>query len=154
MYPCRFLEKSGSTYSWTIVFRFTSALDVTDDKSTDATRPDRGREPASFEICCKLRRDVAALLFDVIHDVRLFHHVPLPKRDQPFEVVRQQFSTDIYPGINLVTCAYVPIRKTTYLFTADQTTLPPIIGTMCVKLKPASTTSMHSGFGSPRDENS
>jgi hypothetical protein len=29
-----------------------------------------------------------------------------------------------------------------------------MIGTMCVKLKPASTTSMHSGFGNPGAENS
>lgn len=122
----------------------------------NTTRPasDRGREPASFEICSELRRDVATLLFDVIHDVRLFHHVPLAKRDKLFEVVRHQFPANIYPTINLVTCAYTPTCETTYLFTADQTTLPPIIGTMCVKLKPASTTSMHSGFRSPRDENS
>jgi hypothetical protein len=66
----------------------------------DMARPDEGREPAGFEICRKLGRDVAALLFDVIHDVRFLHHVPLAERDEFFEVVRQEFATDIYSSID------------------------------------------------------
>ena len=45
----------------------------------DTIRPAEECEPAGLEICCELRRDKAALLFDVIHNVCLFHHVPLTK---------------------------------------------------------------------------
>jgi hypothetical protein len=60
-----------------------------EDKSTEMARPSRGREPASFEICRELRRDVTAILFDVVDDVCLFHHVPLAERDELFEMIRQ-----------------------------------------------------------------
>ena len=64
------------------------------------TRPEEGRKPACFDICRKLRRDVTALLLDVIHNIRFLHHVPLAERDELFEVVRQKLSAYIYSRIN------------------------------------------------------
>jgi hypothetical protein len=66
----------------------------------DATRPDGTREPAGFEIGNKLRRDIATLLLDVIHDVCFLHHVPLPERDKFLEMICQELSANIYSGIN------------------------------------------------------
>jgi hypothetical protein len=66
----------------------------------DTARPEEGREPAGFDICGKLRRDVTALLLDVIHDISFFHHVPLAERDELFEMVRQELSTYVYSSFN------------------------------------------------------
>ncbi len=66
----------------------------------DMSRPEEGREPACFEICSKLRRDVTTLLLDVIHDIGFLHHVPLAERDKLFEMVRQELSTYVYSSIN------------------------------------------------------
>ena len=56
--------------------------------------------PTRFEIFGELRRHVAACLLDVVHDVRLVHHVPLTERDELLEVVCQQLPAHIDPGRN------------------------------------------------------
>ena len=120
----------------------------------DMSRPEERCKPASFKVCCELPRDVTALLLNVIHDICFLHHVPLAERDELFEMVRQELSTYVYSSINSKLERVSTTLMTTYLFKADQRTEPPMIGTMCVKLNPASTTSMHSGLGNPEAENS
>ena len=54
--------------------------------------------PACLEVLPEIDRDVTAGLFDVIHDICLVHHVPLPERRELFELVRQELTSDVYPA--------------------------------------------------------
>jgi hypothetical protein len=45
------------------------------------------RLPTQVEIFAKLCRHIATRLFDMVHNVRFVHHVPLTKRDEFFELV-------------------------------------------------------------------
>ena len=55
-----------------------------------------GRDvPREFHVSLETGRYVTALFLDVLHDVRLVHHVPLAIRDDVFKVVREELSADI-----------------------------------------------------------
>lgn len=66
----------------------------------DMSRLEERCKPACFKICSKLPRDVTALLLNVIHDTCFLHHVPLPERDELFEMIRQELSTYVYSSIH------------------------------------------------------
>ena len=56
-----------------------------------------GHAPARLDVPLVVERDEAALLLDVVHDVRLVHHVPLAERDELFELVCEQLAADVEP---------------------------------------------------------
>ena len=45
----------------------------------------------------EIERDVATFLLDIIHDIRLVHHIPLSEGHKLLELVREQFATNIDP---------------------------------------------------------
>lgn len=53
--------------------------------------------PACLEVLPEIDRDVAAGFFDVIHDICLVHHVPLPEGHKLLEVVSEKLSANIQP---------------------------------------------------------
>ncbi len=54
-----------------------------------------GHAPARLDVPLVVERDEAALFLDVVHDVRLVHHVPLAEGDELFELVREQLAADV-----------------------------------------------------------
>ena len=51
--------------------------------------------PACVEVRGEVVRDETARLLDLVHDVRLFHHIPLAVGYRFLQVIRQEFPTDI-----------------------------------------------------------
>jgi hypothetical protein len=54
--------------------------------------------PANLEVGSEVLRNITAGLFHLVYDVRLVHHVPLPVRDQFFEMIGQQLPAYVNPG--------------------------------------------------------
>jgi hypothetical protein len=103
---------------------------------------------AQFEVAPKVLRDVAACFLDGIDDVRLVHHVPLPKRDELFEVVGEQLAADVEAERKEPRCQVADKggrgALLTDRLTLVETTEPFMIGTTLVKLYPESMTSEQS----------
>ncbi len=55
----------------------------------------------SFQIASIVHGDIAASLSDSVNDVCLIDHIPLSKRDEMFEVICEEFPTDVDPTISL-----------------------------------------------------
>ena len=51
--------------------------------------------PREFHVGVKVCRNVTALFLDIVHNIRLVHHIPLAVGDELLEVVREQLPTDI-----------------------------------------------------------
>ncbi len=56
---------------------------------------DADNAPACFEVLGEVFGDKATRLLDFVHDVCLFHHVPLAVGYGFLELIRQQLPTDI-----------------------------------------------------------
>lgn len=75
-WPLRRVERSGRIYSWTMGFRFRSVL-----AGHFSYNPQKNVIflPTYFQVLFEVGGHVATRLFDMIHNVGLVHHVPLPK---------------------------------------------------------------------------
>ena len=116
--PPRCAAKSGRIYSCTMELCARSTLpraarqrirknkETDRDEKSSRQRPGSslgwgrtrgGHAPARLDVPLVVERDEAALLLDVVHDVRLVHHVPLAERDELFELVCEQLAADVEP---------------------------------------------------------
>ena len=55
------------------------------------------RAPRRFQVLLKVLRHITARLLDGVDNVGFFHHVPLPKGHQLFQMVGYQLSSNVNP---------------------------------------------------------
>lgn len=53
---------------------------------------------AQVQVPLPIHTDIPARFSDSIHHSSLIHHVPLSERDGLFEVVGEEFASDVYPA--------------------------------------------------------
>ena len=97
--PWRFVDKSGSMYSWTIEFCFGSTLHPLINSSSVSSQEKRGRKnakichktqkcsPTCLYVCIVVTGYEAAGFLYLIHDVRFVHHVPLAEGNEFFQMI-------------------------------------------------------------------